>query len=504
MSQVMQENKDFSLVRFFNCHDLSDCTLEITEDPPNSNGAVVAIKESQNAQVKNENNLEGSLVNLIDCKRGVTEEHCAKRQKLEECLSMFDQTKENNPKKTILFIHSLLFCSNSEYFQKILMVSVRPKNIQLFLKPGETEFFIKLVKLFYDPTPITSMTLLECTQILKYANRFQCANVSKKLLDHISHSKIPSTDILNQCVIVFKEISANESKELSEIVVQLKKSCVLFLKETFCPVEKVFGPLLKMFLQLNLDAIIFMLDYLHNGIAVSEETVISLVLFWAKHTKSLKTENRADVAMAILEHCWIEHLNGTSFVMDTLCLSHPFLSKSNKFFEFYMYTLEYLACKDKSSYFPDHPQRLDRKRNFAYDHEVYLFFSPKKSSPSHSAVYKTSNSMILELETLDKNLFFVQGYMVRISAAIFNNNENTRELKLKLKVLNLHRTQHSNLYFSLLYAIASPSVSETFSPWSHCTLKVESTEDHAWALISLIAEHSKISNTGFCLKFYLE
>ena len=541
--QQPPDSKDLSLVRFFNCHDLSDCTLEITEqsspvfvgskdemiDVGGSGGGdseegddqmppsppLRTIVKTESVIHKDENGID-----LVDCKK--LEQHSAKRQKLEQCLSIFEQVKESssttttttsiiktmnnnhnnnkNSKKTILFIHSLLFCSNSEYFQKLLMSSIRPKNIQLHLRQGETENFIKLVKLFYDSSPIQDMSLLEATQILKFANQFECSGVGKRLLEHISCSRIRSVDILNQCVSVFNEIcSSHNQKELVEVVVQLKKACIGFLKTTFCPMEKVFGPTLMDFLELSFDSLLFLLNFITSGIAVCEETVVTLCLYWAQHTRYLKHEQRPSTAMTVLEHCWIEHMNGTTFLMNALSLEHPFLSKSKKFLDFYIYALEYLSCGDKPSYFPDQMKRLDRKRNFAFDHDAMLCFIPRKLSSNA----ERDPDMLLELRTDHKNVFFVQGYQVHLSSAIFLNGNN-RELKVKVRVSNLTRYPHSPLFFSLLYAIASPSVSESFSPWSHCAFKVDSNEDHAWGLISLIAEHSKITETGFYLKFYVE
>ena len=536
--QQSPESKDLSLVRFFNCHDLSDCTLEITEQ---SSPILVGSKEEMidvggsiggdsdegddqilpspplRTIVKAESVIhkDENGIDLVDCKK--LEQHSAKRQKLEQCLSMFEQSSSTsttttptiktlsssnnkNSKKTILFIHSLLFCSNSEYFQKLLMSSIRPKNIQLHLRKGETENFIKLVKLFYDSSPIQEMTLLEATQILKFANQFECSGVGKRLLEHISCSCIRSVDILNQCVSVFNGIcSSPNQKEVAEVVVQLKKACIGFLKTTFCPMEKVFGPTLMDFLDLSFDSLLFFLNFIKSGIAVSEETVVTLCLYWAQHTRYLKHEQRASTAMTVLEHCWIEHMSGTTFLMNALSLEHPFLSKSKKFLDFYIYALEYLSCGDKPSYFPDQIKKLDRKRNFAFDHDAMLCFIPRKL-PSNA---ERDSDMLLELRTDHKNIFFVQGYQVHLSAAIFLNGKN-RELKVKVRVSNLTRYPHSPLFFSLLYAIASPSVSESFSPWSHCAFKVDSNEDHAWGLISLIAEHSKITETGFYLKFYIE
>jgi len=523
MQQQADNNKDLSLVRFFNCHDLSDCTLEITEltsfhdssldvnlcnissiVETHKPALVKTIIKTEGVAAKDENGID-----LMNCKK--VEQHSAKRQKLEQCLSIFEQVKENpstnsnnnntnSPKKTILFIHSLLFCSNSEYFQKLLMSAMRPKNIQLHLRKGETENFIKLVKLFYDPTPINSMSLLEATQILKFANQFECCGVSRRLLDHISCSKIRNVDVLNQCVSVFNGISSDshDQKDLMEVVIQLKKTCTAYLKQHFCPMEKVFGPTLADFLTLSLDSLLFLLNYVTSGVAVCEETVVSLSMYWSQNTKSLKSEQRVSTAMIVLEHCWIEHLSGTSFVMNTLSLNHNFLSKSQKFLEFYIYALEYLSCNDKPSYFPEQRKRLDRKRNFAYDHDALLCFTPC-SVPSGE---KNAN-VLLELQTCEKNLFFVQGYQIRLSAAVFLN-EKSRELKIKIRIRNLSRFPHAPLFFSLLYSIASPSVSDSFSPWSHCPVKIESEENEAWGLISLIAEHSKINETGFYMKFYLE
>ena len=522
--QQQPDTKDLSLVRFFNCHDLSDCTLEITEQSSAGSGKEQdqvdcdSDKESNQLmplrtviKAESVNHKDENGIDLVDCKK--LEQHSAKRQKLEQCLSIFEQAKDSttgainnknnkNSKKTILFIHSLLFCSNSEYFQKLLMSSLRPKNIQLHLQKGETENFIKLVKLFYDSSPIQDMSLLEATKILKFANQFECSGVSKRLLEHISCSRIRSIAILNQCVSVFNEIcSSHNQKELVEVVIQLKKACVGFLKTMFCPMEKVFGPTLTDFLELSFDSLMFLLNFVTNGIAVSEETVVTLCLYWAQHTRYLKHEQRASMAMTVLEHCWIEHMNGTTFLMNALSLEHPFLSKSKKFLDFYIYALEYLSCNDKPSYFPDQLKRLDRKRNFALDHDAMLCFTPRKVSSTASPKYHPD--MLLELRTDHKNVFFVQGYQVHLSAAIFMNGKN-RELKVKARVSNLTRYPHSPLFFSLLYAIASPSVSENFSPWSHCAFKVDSADNHAWGLISLIAEHSKITETGFYLKFYIE
>ena len=533
-----QDSKDLSLVRFFNCHDLSDCTLEITElsgNDKNNNCTMESdlveepshsdehtASDQPRALIKKEqiNYKDENGIDLVDCKK--IEQHSAKRQKLEQCLSMFEQQAKdtgfppstatsNNPKKTILFIHSLLFCSNSEYFQKLLMSAMRPKNIQLRLRKGETENFIKLVKLFYDSSPIQDMSLLEATQILKFANQFECSGVGKRLLDHISYSRIRSVDILNQCVHVFNGISSSSAsssqqqqqssqKELLDVVYQLKKACVTFLKFTFCPMEKVFGTVLTDFLELSLDSLLFYLNFVTSGIAVSEETVVALCLYWAQHSPHLKYEQRVSTAMTVLEHCWIEHLNGTGFLMNALSLEHPFLSKSKKFLDFYIYALEYLSCGgDKSSYFPDQLKRLDRKRNFAFDHDAMLCFVPRDSLAS----VEHRSGLLLELRTDHPNVFFVQGYQIHLSAAVFASGKN-RELKVKVRVSNLTRFPHSPLFFSLLYAIASPSVSENFSPWSHCAFKIDSAEDHAWGLISLIAEHSKITETGFYLKFYVE
>ena len=98
---------------------------------------------------------------------------------------------------------------------------------------------------------------------------------------------------------------------------------------------------------------------------------------------------------------------------------------------------------------------------------------------------------------------FVRGYQLSLNAGVVEVNDN-RELRVQLVVENLNRMPHSKLRFSMLYAIASPSVSDSFSPWNHCTFLVKSLEKNAWCLISYIAEHSLIHDTGFYLKCYIE
>lgn len=483
-NKMEEEGRNISLVRFFNSYDLSDCTLEINEvdrDTYEQHGLL------DRADIKKEDSYQ---------QRGIKsdEQLSGRKRKLENCSVLRNTdgaSKKNETTKTILFIHSLLFCSNSEYFQKVLMNGSRQQNLKVVLQHGETEHFIRLMKLFYDDRLIYELSLLETSEILKFAKRFKCVNIMKKLLRHISSCKITSTSLLNQTIDVYYDSLNRDNMHLEDVLRQLKRSCVGYLKTTFCPLEKVFGPLLDDFLTLSQPCLLFFLQVIDSGMAVSENTVVGLVLYWIEHNMSKNVSFVS--AIELLSSCRFEFVN-IFYIMDVLC-------SYREFNQFYIKTLERHLCADKARYYSDFPDRNNRNRNFAFDHEVLLYFYPK--GEIHLKSEHQKDRLLQEMFTLQHNAVFVQGYQLNFSAATFISN-GKRELKVNVAVNNVTRIPHSRLVFSMLYSIASPSVSEEFSPWNHCTFVVDSNTMSCWSVISLIADHSLISETGFYLKFYME
>ena len=406
-----------------------------------------------------------------------------------------DASKHSDPdsNKTILYIHSLLFCSNSGYFQKLLMSSSREKNVRIYLRHGETAYFVKLIRLFYDDSEISTMPLIDTVHVLKIAKRYTCLNLTSKLLDHISNCNISYVRTLNQSIEIYYDLLNYDSDDMDDLIVRIKRSCLKYLKLLFCPIEKVFGPLLSDFLNLTYDAVYFFLDNVDVGMAVTEDNIVGLIMHWIVRNELYSREKRSDFAVKLLDRCRVEHTSRT-FILDVLSRPHAVIASCPDFPDFYLRWTEHHLTPDPAVYFPDTFRRNKRTRNFAYDHEVMLYFAPQGGS---------ADSMLTALETEEPNVVFVRGYELTLSSGVFQMNKE-KELRVQFTVLNVDRVPHSCLYFSMLYAVNSPSVSEHFSPWNHCTVAIDATQTRNWVMVSLIAEHSLITETGFYLKFYIE
>lgn len=504
---------DLSMVRFFNSYDLSDCTLEIIEEGPGDEvkNEKASMLSSVLIKTESENHSSGEVFSnnnqldekLVDASNGLSHSP-SKKQKLDSLFSAASDEEITKNNKTVLYIHSLLFCSNSEYFQKLLMSQSRQQNVRMYLKPGETSYFIKLIKLFYDDSQIVNMPLIDTVYVLKFAKRFTCINLTTKLLDHISTCKISSVSTLNQSIQIFYDLLELECDNMHELIIRMKSSCLKYLKSNFCPVEKIFGPLLYDFMKLSYDSLYFFLDNVDAGMAVTEDNVIAFVMHWIVGTNLYTTEKKSALAVKLLNKCRVEY-SSTPFIMDVLSNPDSIISTSIDYHEYYVKSLEYLITPEPSIFFPDHQKRANRTRNFALDHEVLLFFAPEKvvGGEDENPTTTDDEKMLTSLSTEQPNVIFVRGYELGLTAGVFQT-EKDKELRVQFTVNNVNRFPHSKLYFSMLYAVNSPSVSEFFSPWNHCTIAVDSSEKTSWVMVSLIAEHSLIKETGFYLKFYIE
>ena len=455
------------LAGLFNCEDLSDGVLEVIEKS---------------------NHYKPKLYNSNAVRQ-------AKKPKLEEA------------KTTILSIHSLLFSSNSEYFRKLMVSTSPPYRIKVFIEPNETDHFLDLVRLLYDSSFIEQMAVTNSVRTLGLAVQFSCGVICEQLLRHISCCMLETIDVVNQSIKTYYEFINNENEAISNAVDKIKLACVKYLKKEFCPCEKISGCLLQKFLKLPYSSILFFLEYIETAISVTENTVIALVLHWSACNSSVIKDDDSKL-FALINICRFTDVSDVSFLLDVAPLDHPILSGCEWYPKFYIKILEYFLSANLFCY-PEFPQKVKRQINFAYDHDLFLYFQLCREEPKNSLKreFLADDPYILrfELETCEKNDVFVKGYQISLSAIIQNENENKdKKLQIKLSVENFARTRHSNLCFFMLYSIASPSISDTFSPWSYCKFNVPSDSSCSYATISQIAQHSLIVNTGFYLRCYLE
>ena len=482
-----------SFKKFFNCREFSDCQLvvlaEKNDDAKQTSSTFDTTECNSNKRRKLEKEFEISLKNKIKAESNVEDESI-----------VYDEVER-------LHIHSLLFCSKSEYFHSRLSEELHNKVIKVVIERSQVKFFVKLIEILYDDSLIQSLAMLETLQILKLAQNYQCQQIEDLLSKHLCYCKVHSIESINEQISVVKRESST----------MLSKSFVEFLKEKFCPLEKVFGYLLQDFLKMTHATLMFFLENITAGIARCEENAVSLVMHWIHNNP-----NCSIISMIkLFELCRFNDVS-IEYIIN---IFRPFVKnmKDTQLNEFYIEVLEYHSCKRSERCIPDFSKfflsaKPSRTLNFARDHEVILFFQPIKtsknkliesSSPDRSDDERTNSFSMQSGEMFDTvfasgNIFiFSEGYQVRFKAGINIDKIQRKELQVQLFVENIQEKLNCQIDFTMLYSIASHSVSWNFSPWSQVLYQIESPRQAAWKTVSLIADHSMIHVVGFYLWCYL-
>ena len=482
-----------SFKKFFNCHEFSDCQLVVlTEhnDSAKQTSSTFDMTEcNSNKRRKLEKEFENNLKNKVKAETNVEDENI-----------VYDEVER-------LYIHSLLFCSKSEYFHRRLSEELPAKVIKVAIERSQVKFFVKLIEILYDDSLIQSLAMLETLQILKLAQNYQCQQIEDLLSKHLCYCKVHSIESINEQMSIVKR----ESNAL------LRKSFVEFLKEKFCPLEKVFGYLLQDFLKMTHTTLMFFLENITTGIARCEENAVSLVMHWINNTP-----NCSIISMIkLFELCRFNDIS-IEYIMNVF---RPFVKnfKDYQLNEFYIEVLEYHSCKRSERYVPDFLKfflstKPSRTLNFARDHDVMLFFQPIKTSKNElnesgspdRSDDKITSSFSMQSEEMFDTVFgsddifiFSEGYQLRFKAGINITKIQRKELQVQLIVENIQEISNCQLNFTMLYSIASHSVSWNFSPWSQVQYQIESSRQAAWKTVSLIADHSMIHIVGFYLWCYL-